>query len=879
MRNVLRVFKRDLVRLVKAPAALVVVLVLAILPSVYTWYNVLGFWDPYENTSNLKVCVVNLDRGGSSDLTGKLDVGETITQELRKNTQLDWQFTSEQESMDMLYAGRAYAVFVIPEDFTQQLLTLTTGQFERPEILYYVNEKAGPVAPKITDAGSTTLDETVNSAFVATVSDAVVSAVDEAVGNAEADAANLKSAAAQKMGEAKQAVADARTALQAVAADAAAAQAEVPSARTALEGAQAGIADASKALDSIARLARDMQAQLADLTAQATPDVSNAILAVSQASAKANAAISTAAGDIQAAHGAVDSSVQQARIMLEQSQQLADNLRSMANALPDSDPQKQPLLDAANALDARNQELSSTLTGLESVSASIAESASSAADAADAFNSAAQDAANAAQNGWDAVTTDLLPQANALLGSVSSSAASLSSAVMGTSGIADEARLLLDQLEAALVSAHDAATQTDGLLSSMESQFESLYVDITALDAGSSLAQYFGVDDLDANRIAEFMGSPTELVTEELYPLNAYGSAMAPLFMNLTFWIGAFMLLVILRQEVDRAGIPGLTVAQSYLGRFLLLALIACAQAVICCAGVLALGVQAVSAPALFVAAVVASLAYLSIIYALSVTLQHIGKGICIVLVFAQIPGATGLYPIEMTSSFFQTIYPAFPFTYGIGAMREAICGFYGNLYAHDLIVLGVFFAVFMALGLIVRPYMANVNRMVASQIRVSGIYNGEKVEVPARRYRISQILRALADKQEYRDALMRRYERYAELYPKLVRGIVIAGVVIPVAISVVFALTPSEKVWVLTFWLLWIMLVIIALVVVEGLRYSIMRQLRLEDMTQEGLFELIETRGKATTGTEDAARDDAIMRKAPGGATKSGAKGGGPHA
>ncbi len=852
MRNVLRVFARDVVRLVHAPAALVVVLVLAILPSVYTWYNVLGFWDPYENTGSLKVCVVNNDRGGSSELTGPLDVGEKITQELRKNHQLDWEFTSQEVSMDMLYSGRAYAVFIIPADFTEKLLTLSTGTFEKPDIQYFVNEKAGPVSPKITDAGATTLDETVNSTFVSTVSDAVVRAVDEAVDGAQADAADMKSTAAQKMADAKASVAQAREALQAVSADAAAAQAEVPNAQVALTSAEAGIRNAASGLDAISGLAADLQQRLMQLTAEATPQVSSAILAVSQASANANAAIGAAAGDVQAAQGAVDASIQQARIVLAQSEQLAQQVRASADALPDTDPAKQALLEAANVLDSRNQELSGNLSGLESVSASIASSAASAAAAADALNTAAQHAADGAQGTWDAVTEDLLPQANALLGSVSAASASLSAAVTGMQGAAHEARLLLDQLSGTLASTADAAGQTDALLADLEGQLDSLYVDITALDVSSSLASYFGVDGLDADKIASFMGSPTELVTEELYPLNAYGSAMAPLFMNLTFWIGAFMLLVIMRQEVDRSGIPHLTVWQSYLGRFLLLAVIACAQAVICCAGVLALGVQAVSAPALFAAAVVASLSYLSIIYALSVTLQHIGKGICIVLVFAQIPGATGLYPIEMTSGFFQSIYPAFPFTYGIGAMREAICGFYGSLYARDLAILAVFFAVFMALGLIVRPYMANVNRMVASQVRVSGLFNGERVEVPARRYRISQIMRALAGKQEYRDAIMRRYERYTELYPKLVRGIAVGGVVVPVAISVVFALTPSEKVWVLTFWLLWIMTVIVALVVVEALRSSIMRQVRLEDMSQEGLLDLYESRGKMVA-SEDA--------------------------
>lgn len=175
--------------------------------------------------------------------------------------------------------------------------------------------------------------------------------------------------------------------------------------------------------------------------------------------------------------------------------------------------------------------------------------------------------------------------------------------------------------------------------------------------------------------------------------------------------------------------------------------------------------------PALFVAAAVASLAYLSIIFSLSVVLQHIGKGICIVLVFAQIPGATGLYPIEMTSGFFQAIYPLFPFTYGIGAMREAICGFYGTQYEAALAVLGLFFLVGMAFGLLVRPLMANVNRMVARQVREGGLFNGENVEVPMRPYRLSQIMRALSDKGSYGAELERRYERFSRWYPRLMRG------------------------------------------------------------------------------------------------------------
>ena len=118
MRNVLKILKRDVLRLVHTPAALVVVVALLLLPSVYTWYNVIGFWNPYDNTGNLRVCVVNQDTGGSSELTGSMNVGDKIVDQLHENDQLDWVFTDYDSAMAELRSGNAYAAFVIPAQFT-----------------------------------------------------------------------------------------------------------------------------------------------------------------------------------------------------------------------------------------------------------------------------------------------------------------------------------------------------------------------------------------------------------------------------------------------------------------------------------------------------------------------------------------------------------------------------------------------------------------------------------------------------------------------------------------------------------------------------------------------------------------------------------------
>ena len=185
MKNVLRVLKRDFLRILKAPASIVVVLALIVLPSLYTWFNVVGFWNPYGNTGNLRVCVVNEDAGSSSDLTGAINLGDMVVEQLHDNDQLGWDFVDYDTAMEAVKSGHAYAAFVLPRDFSADLLTLLSGDFQQPQLEYYVNEKMNPVSPKITDTGANTLDTTINSTFVATVAKTVTDALGEEVGIAQ----------------------------------------------------------------------------------------------------------------------------------------------------------------------------------------------------------------------------------------------------------------------------------------------------------------------------------------------------------------------------------------------------------------------------------------------------------------------------------------------------------------------------------------------------------------------------------------------------------------------------------------------------------------------------------------------------------------------
>lgn len=833
MGNVLRVFWRDVKRIAKVPPAWLVVVFLIVLPSIYTWFNVIGFWNPYENTGNMRVCVVNEDKSVEDETLGHLDLGAQIIGELESNDQLGWFFVDREEAMREVESGEAYAAIVIPEDFSTDMTTILSGDFQRPQIEYYVNEKLGPVAPKITDTGATTLDTTVNDAFVSTVSATVASTIDEKLAESKGDLETAKGSAVSKLEQGSAGVADAREALSNLATSADEAIGKVDLAKQSLSDAKNAAVLLSSGLGQASAITGEVNTGLVTFSTSMGTVLDHGSTLLSQTSSQTNSAIGQTANGIVAAAGSVDAALERGQAVVQENAQIIGVLRTLQQSLPDGEG-KQAIGNVISDLETKNAQSQQTLDGLATLSSDTSALATSVSNASGSVDTAVQQTLGAVDGYRSTLSTTTIPAISSGLGDMGTAANGLSTTVSNQVLLIDQTSAVLDDLKTTLGLSADALRQTDELLSGLQGDLDTMKTDLAALGTSDALGDLVGEDGIDSEKIADFMLSPTQVETEELYPLNAYGSAMAPLFINLTLWIGVFMLMVIMRIEVDDESVRNLSITQRFFGRWLLLAIMVSLQAIVCCAGCLFIGVQTTNAPAFFLTAVLCSLAYLSIQYALSTTLQHVGKALCVILVFVQIPGATGLYPIEMTPSFFQAVYPLFPFTYGIGAMRETISGFYDGAWMHDAGILLLFLVVFLVIGALARPYLTNLNHLFARQIEESDIVNGEPVQLPERRFKMAELLRVLADRAEYRSLIAARAARFMRMYPKFKMGAIVVGVLVPVVVTVIFALTETEKVVMLTGWLIWLVVIIAALIVVEFIRDNIRRQASLESMSDE---------------------------------------------
>lgn len=809
---------------------------MAFVPALYAWFNIVGFWNPYSQTSHIRVAVANEDEGATKDQIGTVNVGAMLETQLKDNDQLGWHFVSADEARAEVERGDSYAAFVIPASFSRDLTGFVDGTYVKPNIQYYVNEKNNAVAPKITGAGATALDRQINSAFVSTVAKALTDKASEA-GFSIADTSDQKrSDVSVSVSEASAKLGSASQTLDGMGDKIDAAKASVASARTTLNELDSAASELSTSLDQADQLVIDSRTSLATFSSQ----MGGALDGLSSNAAGALAGVSANAGTldgaVQGASGRVGGLLTEGTsinesvggVLTELNNLGIGNLPAAGTALTDLTNHNAALSTALSNLTTLNSDLSATST-------SISDALTSASDASAAVSASVTNA----RSGVSAQ----LPAISSALDDFSSASSSMRSSLDTLRSQRDQVSGLLDQLDSLLDGAKTATQTSSTNVAAIKIDLDSVATDISSLSSSNTLRDLADSLGVNAESIASFMASPTQIETKAVYPVAAYGSAMAPLFTNLALWIGAFSLVLLLKLDVDEEGIGPTSSAAKYMGRWMLIAFFGFIQALVVSTGNLIIGVQTVSRPAFVGTSIVISLVFVSIVYMLATCFQHIGKGLCVIIMVMQIPGSAGLYPVEMLPSFFRFLHPVLPFTYGINALRETVAGFYGHAYLGCLAVLGLDALVAFVIGLALRPFLVNLNAMVTRDLASSGLFHAEATRVPSNRYRLSQIVAALADHDGFQRSVSGRAARFERRYPRIRRVSIVVGVIVPVALAVLSVANVAEVPIVLGAWIVWVLLVIMFLIGLQYVREALERQQLLGAMDEGDLRSLLTRR------------------------------------
>ncbi|MDE8701549.1 YhgE/Pip domain-containing protein [Adlercreutzia equolifaciens] len=835
------IFLRDVKRVLRNPIALIVVLGMAVIPSAYAWYVVAANWDPYNNTASMKVAVANNDQGADSPVAGSLDVGAQVVDQLKDNHELGWEFTDTESAINGVYEGRYWAALVIPENFSEDFASVFTGHFTKPSLDYYVNEKPSSIAPKVTDAGAQAVQKAIDENFVKTVSEKVVDTTQDAGAYAEEKGDASEKSLASGLKTAHDTVANTRDTLTSLQKTVASTRTSVSHAADTITGAQNDVPHLLEALSDSQTLLSDARTAANAYGAEVAKNAVDGALKLSAAATSAQQALGSVEGAVSQAETQTNAALADAKDLLAANKKLIAALEKQA-------PDNATITSAVNQAQEAGTQLEQTVQSLTDLSSSLSSTASSLEQEASALDQAAQSGASTIQSTAQQFQSSVLPNLSSSLDDLVSACGTLEGALKGIEPSLAQCQTLLKELDNTLETAETSLGTTASSLTAMEKNLDRSLKDLTALQDSATVKDLATYLKINPDDIGSFMASPVALKTVPVYPVKNYGSGVAPFFTNLALWVAGFILMAIVRLRVDPTGLPKFTPTQAYFGRWLFYVVIGLAQGLICCAGDLLMGIQCESPAAFIGAGLLTVFVDVNLMYALAYAFRHIGKAIAVILLIMQIPGSSGMFPIEMMPAFFQAIHPLLPFTYSIDAMREAIGGFYGLNYLRDMLLLGLLFvpAGFL-IGLGLGRADFNLNVMFDEKLGATDLFQAEPVTSRTRaavlgsamRLKTRTLMKALLNTEAFREKLLVRAAWFKRNYPRLTRIgwiAVFAQPLITFLIMVLVHASVDVRVEMLVAMVIGIIAVDIYLIVISFLNASLTHQLALANLSTADL-------------------------------------------
>ena len=182
MRNILNIIVHDFKRLTSSVVVIVILMGIIVVPCLFAWFNIISNWDPFEpeSTGRIPVAVTTEDEGAEM-LGMNINVGEKFIDAVNGNDMIGWEIIEDKEdAINGVHAGDYYAAVIIPKDFSEKVMSFTSGELEHPKVLFYENEKTNAIAPKITGRVREVLEEEIDKAFVDTLGQYITEAANAA---------------------------------------------------------------------------------------------------------------------------------------------------------------------------------------------------------------------------------------------------------------------------------------------------------------------------------------------------------------------------------------------------------------------------------------------------------------------------------------------------------------------------------------------------------------------------------------------------------------------------------------------------------------------------------------------------------------------------
>ena len=694
MKNIIEIFRKDIKEVFRKTNTWIIIVGLIFLPSMYAWPNILSSWDPYGHTNNIKVAVTSEDDGATVD--GKeLNLGKSLVEGLKNNKNLDWQFVSnKQEAEDGVRIGDYYASIVVPKNFSQDMTSVSRTEPQRATIEYTVNEKINAISPKITNSGASAIANNISKNFVETANGIIFEKLHEAGIKFEENLPSIE--------KAKEEIFKLNDNFSTYESTLSELIGKVEYGYNILNNVQNTLPEIDRVATNSIMIADKAGITINNIQGfneRLLPIINNHLNVVEEVSKEANVIAKELqqkpdkTEEIKARQKALDSRLQASTERL----QLVKNIFEYFNKLS-----SERLFN--NQLE-RVTTLSNDITTIKEVNNNIYNKMDHYDEIADTvkeeFVNKSARVNEVSSNMNSKLNVEVAPLISQVLSKAEVNIDKVSGIIAGAQGELPAVERKLSETEVKISNAYGKLLSLQAQMPSAKSKIQKLTDEIKKADSGIDKNQLFNLLKVDYKQQAEFFANPVKLQENKLYHIENYGSAMTPFYTVLSIWVGSLLMSSLLTTKVEDEE-KKYKPYQKYFGRGLLFVIISLFQTLIITLGdMYVLGTQATSPYRFVLYALLISLLFSSIIYTIVCILGNVGKAVCIVLLVLQLGSSGGTFPIQMTSEFFQALYPKVPFTYSIGLLREAVGGVYIPAVERDIKILFIYLIVVLVGGAI----------------------------------------------------------------------------------------------------------------------------------------------------------------------------------
>ena len=677
MRNIWTVFKTDIRTLSKCFFACVVVVAIALLPSLYAWLNIYSNWDPYGNTRGISIAVASLDEG-YTDADGTYEnKGDDVVADLREATSINWVIVdTEEEAKGGVESGDYYAAVVIDKQFSRNMYRMLTDWTGKPAITYYENAKKNAVATKITDTAVETLKRSISENYLEVVIGGIMEQSNLLAADLTAD--DPEAAVKGVLYQAQDLLHACGRMMDAF--ETAGGSGVSESSAAALESAVANI---NKNLPDGAQL--------------------------QQTSAEIQMQLNTALARVERALDRLNSAIENAPELPSAQQQLRDAAAQLEKAAATLDRWAEDIEMEAPAAAEQARAISAECTRLAAKLQALADKPTASDLLADC---------DALVKSIRTMVDKIPVTSKALQKELDTVAGQVADTMEGMAALAGDAKAM----KTALAETADAVGDTMALLrpatEKLLTSLESTIDDLEGLTTDEYMDTLVNILGGDPAVYGQYFPEMVQTSVNAVYPIANYGSAMTPFYTVLAIWVGGVILSSLIKIHARTEGLIDPKPAELYFGRYLFFFVLSQIQAAVIVTGDLyILKVQCLHPGMLYLTGALTAFTFSLLIYSLALSFGDVGKAIVVVIMVMQIAGSSGTFPIELLPAIYQKIYRFFPFPYAIDAMRECICGMYGNYYWQQIGFLLLFAAAALLIGLLVRRPFMGLNHFMEEKL------------------------------------------------------------------------------------------------------------------------------------------------------------------